>query len=135
MVRMLGIVLWSSSAKRKAVIWCADHGDLAYLSDPDTGPKEGAFDGTPIDTGDLVEFDCDTSTHVRMADNLRIVTQEQRVDPHYRIGREIQNSPAQPKEGVSSSHDDLGTCRTQRGPPSGGSAKVIQLFPHKRKPP
>lgn len=31
---MLGIVLWSSPVRRQAVVWCEDHGPLAYLSDP-----------------------------------------------------------------------------------------------------
>ena len=29
---MLGIILWSSAETREAVVWCEDHGPLAYLS-------------------------------------------------------------------------------------------------------
>ena len=29
---MLGVVLWSDVSDRKAVIWCEDQGDLAYVN-------------------------------------------------------------------------------------------------------
>ena len=28
---MFGVVLWADPVDRKAVIWCEDHGDLAYF--------------------------------------------------------------------------------------------------------
>ncbi|MFC0812911.1 hypothetical protein ACFHYO_12420 [Paracoccus panacisoli] len=31
---MFGIVLWSSACRRQAVVWCEDHGALAYLAGP-----------------------------------------------------------------------------------------------------
>ncbi|WP_114283916.1 hypothetical protein [Candidatus Halocynthiibacter alkanivorans] len=32
---MYGVILWNDPAKGKAVIWCDDHGHLAYLSSPE----------------------------------------------------------------------------------------------------
>ena len=62
---MLGIVLWSSSDRRKAVVWCEDHGPLAYLTGsairhpPDPWPAEG----------DVVKLTVETEGTIR-----RIVT-------------------------------------------------------------
>lgn len=68
---MLGVVLWSDPSERKAVIWCEDHGDLAYFSDSD-----GAATEMPeIDAGDLVDFDLCQDTHLRRARNPRRIDQ------------------------------------------------------------
>jgi hypothetical protein len=32
---MYGVILWKDPAKGKAVIWCDDHGHLAYLASAD----------------------------------------------------------------------------------------------------
>jgi hypothetical protein len=34
-LNMYGVILWKDPAKGKAIIWCDDHGHLAYLSSPD----------------------------------------------------------------------------------------------------
>ena len=55
---MFGVVLWSDPASGSAVIWCEDHGDLAYYDAsgaPDTLDTRAVQ--TLLDTGDLVEFD------------------------------------------------------------------------------
>ncbi|MHC9237873.1 hypothetical protein ACX9MO_19795 [Pseudooceanicola sp. 502str34] len=70
---MFGVVLWSDSSDRKAVIWCEDHGDLAYFS-----AAEGEFcDGIALDAGDLVQFDLAEDRVMRRAQNPRIVAEEQ----------------------------------------------------------
>lgn len=33
---MLGIVLWSDPVRKKAIIWCNDHGDLAFVNNAST---------------------------------------------------------------------------------------------------
>ena len=42
---MLGVVLWSDSSENNAVIWCEDHGDLAYFDGTHlfehSDPKQG----------------------------------------------------------------------------------------------
>jgi cold shock CspA family protein len=65
---MYGVVLWSDQADGKAVIWCEDHGDLAYFN--------GMIDGAPMpdmDAGDLVHFDLWQDARVRRASNLQLV--------------------------------------------------------------
>lgn len=62
---MLGVVLWSDNNENKAVIWCEDHGDLAFFNGGDTAP-EGLAD---LDAGDLVHFDLQQEKHQRYAHN------------------------------------------------------------------
>jgi hypothetical protein len=68
---MLGVVLWCDPAERKAVIWCEDHGDLAFYSDADTD----ADDAVRMDAGDLVQFDLTVSRRMRLAHNPRLVSE------------------------------------------------------------
>ena len=57
---MIGVILWSSPAKEKAVIWCEDHGSLAYLQ----GRDNLAFACDWPDAGDLVTS-ADTAAEAR----------------------------------------------------------------------
>jgi hypothetical protein len=69
---MLGVVLWSDASDRKAVIWCEDHGDLAYVR-----PADPTFDGDEFfDAGDLVQFDVRTQSSLRIAHNTRLVVEK-----------------------------------------------------------
>lgn len=71
---MFGVVLWSDTKGNKAVIWCEDHGDLAYFSGS-TDLAEGC-DGdlfTTLDAGDLVHFDLREGARMRQAHNPRRV--------------------------------------------------------------
>jgi hypothetical protein len=64
--RMYGVVLWSDAFDQKAVIWCEDHGDLAYYA----GGAQTAHGGVSLDPGDLIEFDLDNHRDYRAACNL-----------------------------------------------------------------
>ena len=65
--RMYGVVLWTDASESKAVIWCEDHGNLAYYSEP-----EVTFDsGGALDAGDLIQFDLREEREYRRARNLR----------------------------------------------------------------
>ncbi len=64
---MFGVVLWHDEQKRKAVIWCEDHGDLAFCRN--TGPT--SQDG--LDAGDWVWFDLTMGHRQRYAHNLRLI--------------------------------------------------------------
>lgn len=66
---MIGVVLWSDTQQRKAVIWCEDHGDLAFYREPD------ASSDVSLDPGDLVQFDLTTERHLRLAHNPRVVSE------------------------------------------------------------
>jgi hypothetical protein len=70
---MYGVVLWSDKEDRKAVIWCEDHGDLAYYS----AGEESAFDGVSLDAGDLVLFNLSESRNVRVATEPQLIAQQQ----------------------------------------------------------
>lgn len=64
---MFGVVLWSDPDEGKAVIWCEDHGDLAFLT-----PTNFA-DTKDLAEGDWIRFDLDIVNDVRCARNLAIV--------------------------------------------------------------
>ncbi|WP_092080370.1 hypothetical protein [Poseidonocella sedimentorum] len=69
---MIGVVIWSDRADRKAVIWCEDHGNLAYLT------NEGApIDETPeLEEGDLVQFRLTERKSMRLARDVAVVESE-----------------------------------------------------------
>lgn len=69
---MLGVVLWSDASDRKAVIWCEDQGDLAYVKAPDNIFHTGDF----FDAGDLVQFDMEMHKSMRFANNPRLVIEK-----------------------------------------------------------
>lgn len=66
---MFGVVLWSDSHENKAVIWCEDHGDLAFYRQPGDGAH------VPLDAGDWVQFDLTTDRHMRLAHNPRLISE------------------------------------------------------------
>lgn len=69
---MLGVVLWSDVTDRKAVIWCEDQGDLAYLNGSECPLRSEAF----FDAGDLVQFDMEMHQSTRVANNPRLVIEK-----------------------------------------------------------
>ena len=68
---MYGVVLWSDASDNKAVIWCEDHGDLAYFG----GGETSAFDGPCLDAGDLVHFQVTEGAPMRLAQNPQLVSE------------------------------------------------------------
>ena len=68
---MLGVVLWSDRKDHKAVIWCEDHGDLAYFN----GGAEAPIEMPEFDAGDLVHFELHQESHLRLARNPRRIDQ------------------------------------------------------------
>lgn len=67
--QMIGVVLWADACDHKAVIWCEDHGNLAYYS----APELTAHEGESLDAGDLIAFDIREERDCRMARNPRRV--------------------------------------------------------------
>ena len=66
---MYGVILWSDTADRKAVIWCEDQAALAYLDE--TGKR------TPFcETGDLIQFEMAERNGVRVATQAQMVGPE-----------------------------------------------------------
>jgi len=66
---MFGVVLWSDTEDQKAVIWCEDHGDLAFYRQTESDPS------VVLDAGDWVEFDMTMDRHMRFAHNPRLVAE------------------------------------------------------------
>ncbi|MBL4768417.1 MAG: hypothetical protein JKY94_12035 [Rhodobacteraceae bacterium] len=66
---MFGVVLWSDAEENKAVIWCEDHGDLAFYHQPARAVE------VALDAGDWVRFDMTTDRHLRFAHNPRLVSE------------------------------------------------------------
>ncbi len=71
---MIGVILWSSPAKEKAVIWCDDHGALAYLQ----GVENLAFAGDWPEAGDLVELEVEAGKDLRHARSVSLVSGNKR---------------------------------------------------------
>lgn len=69
---MYGVVLWSDRAQDRAVIWCEDHGDLAFFC----GDGSASPDTPEIEAGDLVAFDLDEGRGMRLAQRPRLVAQD-----------------------------------------------------------
>ncbi|GAA6182102.1 MULTISPECIES: hypothetical protein [unclassified Shimia] len=70
---MYGVVLWSDPKRRKAVIWCEDHQDLAYYDGieevlvgrkPDESAEVAVFEA-----GDMLLFDVSDNGERRVALN------------------------------------------------------------------
>ena len=68
-MNMIGVVLWSDPAERKAVFWCEDHGDLAFYDGTLTSVQEGEF----LHAGDMVSFDVTLERKMRIAHNAEVV--------------------------------------------------------------
>ena len=68
---MLGVVLWSDAAERKAVIWCEDHGELAFFNASDTVLNSDDF----FDAGDLIQFEMKVKNSARRACNARLLVE------------------------------------------------------------
>lgn len=64
---MIGVVIWSAEKESKAIIWCEDHGELAYLRQ---SPHKAAS-AERFDEGDLIQFDVTELNNLRMARNPR----------------------------------------------------------------
>ncbi|MGP6086245.1 hypothetical protein [Antarctobacter jejuensis] len=103
--QMLGVILWADANDRKAVIWCEDHGNLAYY----TGSEQNLHDGMNLDAGDLIQFELREDRDMRRARNLR------RVDAGY----------------APSIVHDLRKCREPA--PQCSSAGTVVEFPEARR--
>ncbi len=93
---MFGVVLWGCQQAQKAVIWCDDHGDLAFLDAEDV-PSHETLGLTP---GDLVRFDLQIDSQMRKAVNPRVIAEDQYpslASTLEAVGREAQAMSA-PKE-------------------------------------
>ena len=70
---MFGVVLWSDEVRNRAVIWCEDHGNLAFFS----GEGIESLEGADLEPGDLVQFDIRSERNMRLASSPRLVAQDE----------------------------------------------------------
>lgn len=80
---MYGVVLWCDESEQKAVIWCEDHGDLAFYS----GGDQSVLEGPALDAGDLIQFDVRQEAHMRLARNPQLVVEDQFPTIAERLGK------------------------------------------------
>jgi hypothetical protein len=73
---MFGVVLWYSSADQKAVIWCEDHGDLAFFDHSDEFNRNGTAPSVAFEAGDLIAFDLSEDGQMRKVMNPRLVAED-----------------------------------------------------------
>lgn len=70
---MHGVIIWSDKTRGRAVIWCEDHGDLAFYG----GEAEGRAQISLMEPGDLVYFDLNEDNDLRLAVNPRLVATDE----------------------------------------------------------
>lgn len=70
---MIGVVLWSSKKENEAIIWCEDHGELAFFNGEHS---EGQL-GCSMDAGDLVSFELTQERRGRRAFNPRVISEQE----------------------------------------------------------
>lgn len=66
---MIGVIVWSSAAKQKAVVWCEDQGALAYLQGRDNVIGKA---GWP-EAGDMIALETEVRGELRHAFNVRVI--------------------------------------------------------------
>ncbi|MEB8386173.1 hypothetical protein OO012_02935 [Rhodobacteraceae bacterium KMM 6894] len=116
--KMYGVVLWSDCVENRAVIWCEDHGDLAFFR----GEADGIM---ALTAGDLVEFDVCDGGEMRLAGAPRLISRKS----FPTLGQELKKAGA--RMGVLPEAD--GTLPRSEGPdlstaedqPYGASGNVI----------
>lgn len=112
-VPMIGVVVWSSSEREKAVIWCEDHASLAYLQ----GRVDFAEAADWPEPGDLVELNSEIVGKLRFARQVRVLQDRACPDLPDMLNRAAETSAAdqaQPKEchlRVVSRQEDVGPSR------------------------
>lgn len=100
---MIGVVVWSSAEREKAVIWCEDHAALAYLQ----GRENLVRTANWPQPGDLVELESEVVGLLRNARRVTMLSEQEFPDlpsllrtstapataePHLRV------VPSEPKE-------------------------------------
>ncbi len=68
---MLGVVIWTDVKESKAIIWCEDHGELAFLANQ----SKIELGAETFDQGDLIQFDLEEHRNLRLAQNPRKIEQ------------------------------------------------------------
>ena len=106
---MFGVVLWSDRQEKQAVIWCEDHGDLAFY-------RNGDLCGdVTLDTGDWVQFDLTTDQQHRLAQNPRLIAEGLYPDIADKLGSALSGSAPTAPETARPQADILTFPSVERG--------------------
>ncbi|WP_428516506.1 hypothetical protein [Roseovarius sp.] len=70
---MYGAVLWTDRCTKRALIWCEDHGSLAFFD----GDQSQFSEAPSFEEGDLVSFKIRDGRGMRVAFEIEIVSSEQ----------------------------------------------------------
>ncbi len=70
---MYGAVLWADRSANRALIWCEDHGELAFFEGEPSGPT----DASKFEEGDFVAFKIRDGRGMRLAFEVKMVTSEE----------------------------------------------------------
>ena len=77
---MIGVILWSDSVRRKAVIWAEDQSDLVFLTDANIGEDDPVFEVV-----DVVEFEMHIDCNLRRAKGVRCIDALTGIDARERL--------------------------------------------------
>lgn len=116
---MIGVVVWSDPEQTKAIIWCEDHGDLAYIGDHS---NRTAALPLGLDEGDLIQFDLAENHSMRLAHNPR------------RIARQYCSDLDQVVAKVGEVADDIALSRKTPKPNNDTAHSNVVAFPVQRSP-
>ena len=112
---MFGIVLWSAAENDRAVVWCEDHGDLAFFQAESVGNKGVR---PHLDAGDLLQFELNERGDMRLVENPRVVAEEHYPSLACKL-REV--GEIRPKA----------SARSHPTPPSDNGRPIVVPFPGK----
>lgn len=70
---MIGVIVWSSADREKAVIWCEDHAALAYLQGHENLTNPGRWP----QPGDLVELESEMAGQLRHARRVTLISERE----------------------------------------------------------
>jgi len=70
---MYGVVLWIDKNAQKAVIWCEDHGNLAYFNPHIDTVASAKTENRNLEVGDLIKFQVRDWCSVRRASKVELV--------------------------------------------------------------
>ncbi|WP_057789568.1 hypothetical protein [Roseovarius atlanticus] len=81
---MYGAVLWADRCTNRALIWCEDHGDLAFFE----GEPANMSDASTFEEGDFVAFKIRDGRGMRLAFEVKVVTS----DEYPRLARDLRGA-------------------------------------------
>jgi len=70
---MYGAVLWSDRSNSRALIWCEDHGNLAFFD----GKSNQIAESFEFEEGDLVTFEVRDGCGMRLALEVEVISSEE----------------------------------------------------------